>query len=204
MEPKRDFDQIVTAVASDIRSGKCETIDYLYEVLESIDNLPMTEKERHQNHIDSIKRTITSFNTKTDRLTRQERDTLVFPFEWRINERINHAIRNNDVKLPNKTAVTNYYPSKNNLFSDIISKATMKLLINLSGNMLSSNITNLILEYLDSIKEVEKSSEYLSFEKDLMVMLGKEGWSNSGGFAKEPNKNDLIRELNILFDKYVL
>lgn len=98
MESEYTFDQLVNIFASDIRSGKIKTKSELYVILKKINNLFQEEKEKYQYHIDRIRSTILKFEDNDKELTRQERDILAFPFEWRIHERINAKIGIGNIK----------------------------------------------------------------------------------------------------------
>jgi hypothetical protein len=84
--------------------------------------------------------------------------------------------------------------------NNIITRATLRLIIKLSSNILSSDITNHILVYL---RDINHSYQYINFKEDIEIMLENQGWHKDKGFMRQPNKDELIRDLNIIIDRYI-
>jgi hypothetical protein len=119
------FDEIVIKIASDICSDKISTDECLNTILKQIESLSNEDKQQFEYHItkikfvlESVKLSVNNRQNKTyDRckwgwkLNKDEMNTLVFPFEWRIHERIN-----NDRSAP-KYRVIIQYPRYNNFYT---------------------------------------------------------------------------------------
>lgn len=179
-----EFDSIITKAAEEIRSGKCDNGNKLYLILQDIESLSIDDQKQYANHITKIKQVILSFPDTIELLTRQDRDQLAFPFEWRIHERLNTVSVN----------ITSY--DGINLL-----KASMKLLIKLDTPA-TDHIKNYLIIADNAVKN--DSMKYQLFHEDLMKTLDQQGWIIDFGFRKEPKIKHLITDLKWLFDKYLM
>jgi len=100
------FDEMIIKIASNIRSGEYSTDGYLGIISKQLDCLSPEDKQHFMPHITRINLALATVKNMVDNrqnktysrirwgwnLNKDEMNTLAFPFEWRIHERINKDI----------------------------------------------------------------------------------------------------------------
>ena len=144
-------------------------------------------KRNHGSAISWIKMTINRFCDDPEELTEEQVDALLFTLSEaaKLKVQYNRKILQSD---------------------DMVMSTTSILLLNLNKNILSSNMTNYIKDYLEILEMAlaEDYDKYIDLHNDIMTMLQKQGWIRNRGFQREPKKTDIIKELDEIIQKYTM
>lgn len=189
--PTKNFADFISKLVSNLDNKKYQTTSSLYEVIKEIDRLPNDVRKKHIKDIEKIVVTIQNLGDPQTKLSQNQIDKLVSVLNFDIKEEgiKEEPINNMHLKL-----------SKD----DIMVETTRQLLVNLNENMLSSNVTNHVLEYLDIINMIllENDEKYGKFYDDIMLVLMEQGWKKDHGFMREPNKIKIGEELDRILILY--
>lgn len=224
------FSELIVKAIDDVENGKYNSKTSLVALVEQLDNLPISERELHGNHIDRIKNSIRGYNNKFDLLTKNQIKSLIFILEGRTGKKKklhknffsaspSPAGRTANIDIDNFAYNIGHYGGidvctdertiKFTKFhhkfdaDDIITEPTLVLLSKITSNMMSSGITMCLLEYLELLQITLEDELHQKFYDEIMTMLEKEGWGKNGGFQREPKRDSIAMALNDLIMKYI-
>jgi prenyltransferase beta subunit len=181
------------------------TIESLQTIFTEIDNLPTDFLTLHHNHVDRVRKIIISFGN-SGILTYKHKLILIKSFK-NICQRIQvmNYIKENHQNLINKSDNPNKIIKQIKVTDDRdreISQVVFTLIIDLSRDIMTSTLNNIIFKYL-AVMEIflnENCERYSSIDNDILECLIKHGWKN--GFVKEPKIKELIFDLEKIVNKY--
>lgn len=182
-----NFTVFIHSLIKDVMNKEFKTIGSLNLIIGKLDDLPDIMKENYQNAINMIKMTIKRLHENRfdfHELTDGQIDTILFT-------------------LTEVTKLKVKYTKKLLPVDDMVITATTMLLLNLNQNILSSNITNFIQNYVEIIDMAlaEEYNTYIDFHSKIMAILEKQGWIKNRGFQREPKKLELIKEIDELLQE---
>ena len=187
-----------------------DTIGSLQDMIRILDKLSDEEKVKHCIIIDKIKNTIKGYGTVNyQKLTNKQSKNLIsvlqqFEFSDKIVMPEKSPI---DKLICNQTEWKTDADVKANIVKinpdDTIYSIILNLLTNLSYDTLSSQMNNVIVDYLDMVNDILiYEPKYINVTNEIEIMLKNNGWTSSG-FYSEPNKNKLIEQLQPIINKYL-
>jgi hypothetical protein len=178
-----NFDTLIDKFVLDIKNERYKTVGSLYEIIKDIERLPKSVQYDHIRDIEKIVTTINEFGDPQQILGENRITALLSLLICQINRKEINVTKENINKIDEH---------------DLIIETTQQLLINLNSNILSSNVTNYIIEYLTILDMIltEDHDKYIKFYNDVMRILQEQGWVKDHGFQREPNKIKLAEELN--------
>ena len=192
-----------------------DTIGSLQDMIRILDHLCDEDKVKHGMIIHSIKNTIKGYGTQNYQLlTNKQSKNLIhvleqFEFSDKTVKSAKTEIDNfnnqHDEKFyPSYKSVTQQKVEQNIIKidpDDTIYAVILNLLTQLSYDTLSSQINNIVLEYVDIVKDLY-DPKYSAVVNEIEAMLKKNGWTESG-FYSEPNKIKIMDELQPIVNKYL-
>jgi hypothetical protein len=202
--------------------GLNSKLSFLSKILMLLDSLPKEESVKHAKEIHKLRQLIKCFGTEPQDkpLSHKQNDrlqTLVVksrPIIRKIikSDTINHSImyksciitRFGDAIYENDIPIRLTSPNDECLMNILLT-----LLTNISTTVLSSSLSNVVLEYQSSIEALfefyPEITAYNTVVSEVQDFLISQGWSDSKsstGFQYEPNKIKLQDGIQQIIDKY--
>lgn len=220
------FNRLIETTISKLRIDYI-TVASLQEITTQICNLPPDEQSNNTESISRINATIREYGTDDKILShRQYKNLEKILGELLYGQRQSYKPQSSKHKTQKSyrsfkhsqlsTSYSDNIPSyliDSNITKfvndDLICDIVFGLFTNLSRNVMASSLTQIIMEYFDTINLilVDDKNKYQGITLDIKECFERHGWkcknaTSLGGFYTAPNQDSLVSDFHKIIDKY--